>query len=85
MTLYEFSKMFYSRNTLRVIHIFERAADMKGWVLKCNDAEPAFTIKSMYSLRSILSEEWCKAEIFEFYAIGKDEIAILVRRGWNDT
>ena len=93
MTLSEFSKKFFSRPSIPAptkIYVFDRAEYADSWI-KCNYFDETshdyllnLVLCSDYAMEHAIKEEWCKAEIQQFYAVEPDVIVVVVNRGGKE-
>lgn len=89
MTLEELKSKFYSRPNISpptTIYVFETEDSADSWV-ECkyfgsddNAYELAMVIQSDMVLNYFAKEEWCKAEVQQFYAVEPDVIVVVVNK-----
>ena len=88
MTLEELNNKFYSRPNIvppTTIYVFETDDSAESWIgckyFGSNDSwyELAMVIQSNMVLSYFAKEEWCKAEVQQFYAVEPDVIVAVVK------
>lgn len=90
MTLAELKSKFYSRPTISpptMLYVFQTEDSADAWI-ECkyfgsddNSYDLVMVIQSDMVLEYTVKEEWCKAEVQQFYAVEPDVIVVVVEKG----
>lgn len=87
MTLRELKSKFFSRPTIippTTLYVFTNEASADSWI-RCkyfgsntHKYELEMVIQSDMILEYTVKDEWCKAEVQQFYAVEPDVIVVIV-------
>ena len=86
MKLIEFYSKFFERPksvSPTTIYVFFDEESVENWILNTmgdtnSDWELVMVLSSHFKADYTIKEEWCNAEIEEFYAIAPDTIAVVL-------
>lgn len=62
------------------LYVFTDEDSADDWIEGGNAYELTMVLQSDMGVGYTLKEEWCKAEVQHFYAVGEDELVVVVEK-----
>lgn len=86
MTLSEFYEMVYSTSagTPAMVYVFDSDETRDNYRNDTRDGEILFVLKSHYKASSFLNAKYANAKVQNFYAIGANQIDVVIDLEEND-